>query len=226
MLPNHYILGTALYTLIALTVGCSSLTTQVETQNRVDMTAPASQDAAVTMLIGQLNDPEVGIRVNAADELGRMKERARRAIPALADALGDTHWGVRLSAAMALGDMGASDQKSVNALEKTLRDENLSVRSGAAWAIGRIGEPAKSAIPALEEALSDQSQSGPTRMNAAYALGQMGEAAQKSVPALNKALDDPDDQVQRFSAEALRKIGATEALEAVKAYQESSPPAR
>ena len=170
---------------------------------------PRSQNQTTQLLITRLKDANAGIRVNAAEELGR--SGAAEAVPALIDAMNDDYWGVRLSAAMALGDIGDASEPVVPTLAKALRDENPSVRSGAAWALGRIGEPAKAAVPALIEALHEDKAS--IRFNAAYALGRIGEIAKDAVPALIHALRDEDGQVRHFATEALKQIRTPEATE-------------
>jgi HEAT repeat protein len=171
---------------------------------------PQSQNQTIQLLITRLKNADAGVRVNAAEELGR--SGVAEAVPALSDAMNDDYWGVRLSAAMALGDIGNASEPAVPTLAKALRDETPSVRSGAAWALGRIGEPAKAAIPALIEALQEDEAS--IRFNAAYALGRIGEAAKDAVPALIQALRDEDGQVRHFATEALKQIGTSEATEA------------
>src|SRR5215470_4053499 len=153
-------------------------------------------------LIQQLRSQDAGIRVSAAEALGRMGAAAKEAVPALIAALKDQDDSVRNSAADALGRMGG---EAVPALIAALKDQDVIVCSYAAGALGRMGAAAKEAVPALIAALKDQD--GVVRSSAADALGQMGAAAKEAVPALIAALKDQDGVVRSSAADALGRMG-------------------
>ncbi len=84
----------------------------------------------------QLSDAEPARRLEAAAALGRLRRRARSAVPQLAAALKDANVLVRKMAALALGDIGAA--AGVAALTEALNDGEESVRRRAAVALREI----------------------------------------------------------------------------------------
>ncbi len=94
--------------------------------------------AAVPYLMMLLEDPLWIVRANAADELGKLKDK--RAIDSLIrhltdnDPLDDHH--VEIGAAIALGEIG--DPKAIPALKKLLNDPDSEVRNAAAEALRQL----------------------------------------------------------------------------------------
>jgi HEAT repeat protein len=117
------------------------------------------------------NDLKKGIglvRVNAAIELGKLRER--RAIPALIEALKDPNMALRNNAAFALGEIG--DCEAAPHLIELLRDPEERVRKSAIKALGMIC--AKDAVAPLVQLL-DIDNSRVIRKSAIRSLGQIGD---------------------------------------------------
>jgi HEAT repeat protein len=192
-------------------------------------------------LIRDLNDPDVRVRVSAAEELGRFGTAAKIALPAFMAALKDSDPEMRLWAVLSLNGIGTEAKVALPAFVGALSDSDAHVRSMAARALGSLGTPAvtvliaalndpdkevmseaagalahigpaaKEAVPALITAMK-----GPIAQSAAAALGRIGPAAKEAVPALILALKDTDREVRRAAATALGGIGPA-AKEAVPA---------
>jgi hypothetical protein len=93
----------------------------------------------VDTLIGQLKDPNIQIRLNAACRLGEAaaENPESKILNALIAALKDEFAGVRIWAAMGLG--GVCKQSAVPALVEALKDEDERVQKVAHEAIIGIG---------------------------------------------------------------------------------------
>jgi len=118
-----------------------------------------------------VNDLKKGIglvRVNAATELGRLRER--RAVPALIESLKDPNMALRSNAAFALGEIGASE--AAPRLIDLLRDPEERVRKSVVKALGMIR--AKEAVAPLIQVL-DADNSRVIRKSALRSLGQIGD---------------------------------------------------
>ncbi len=172
--------------------------------------------ASIPALLDALHVYDWEVRSEAADALGKIGDPA---IPALLDALHDANWTVRSGAARALGMIG--DPASIPALLDGLHDADSQVRSTVALALRAFADP--SAVPALMDALRDAAWW--VRRNAAEALGKIGDPS--AVPCLIERLADTEKpyssdsrRVCDAAAEALRKIGTPEALEAVRRWRE------
>jgi HEAT repeats len=81
---------------------------------------------AVPLLIGHLQDPDVG--VGAAATLGLLKMEPALVVPALGENLQNSNYSARCWAAMALRHFGGEARSAVPALLQTLRDTNFVVR--------------------------------------------------------------------------------------------------
>lgn len=185
-------------------------------------------DPSVTpALLQALNDPFDGVRLAAAQTLGRMKiqsavtpltekmkdpdPRMRRTVvyalknikdgasgPVRA-ALKDSDAGVRQQAALALGEWGDKDASS--SLKEALNDKDAKVKVSAALALGRLGDP--SGFP---QALAGAQSAEPeTRALAARALGETKNP--QAIPILEKLQNDSDAFVQREANNALLRLG-------------------
>jgi HEAT repeat protein len=118
----------------------------------------------VVKLIEQLKDRDETVRLKAAKELGKLKEKAKDAIPALMAATADSDEDVRLVAGKALaiikeasgkgapgkGDAAKGDAKIV-LLIKELQSKDAKVRIAAIAKLEELGEEAKPAGAALVE---------------------------------------------------------------------------
>ncbi len=113
----------------------------------------------VAKLITQLKDPDESVRLKAAKELGKLKEKAKDAIPALTAAATDSDEDVRLVAKKALSTIKEATTKSeavkidekLVPLIKDMRSKENKVRLAAIAKLEEIGSDAKAAGPALVE---------------------------------------------------------------------------
>jgi HEAT repeat protein len=109
--------------------------------------AAIATSEAEALLRAALVDPNLGVRMLAAEVLGKRGDR--RAVPALVAALGDGRREVRTKVAVALGQV--PDPQAVTALITALQDRTQAVRRAAATALGQQGDPR--AIAPLEALL-------------------------------------------------------------------------
>jgi HEAT repeat protein len=175
--------------------------------------------APVNQWVRQIRDGTVEQRVEAADELGRLRPiEITAAVPALARALGDEDERVAVVAAGSLGKAGHADGRredsraarhmAVTALLAALTDPRPGVRKAAAEAlgaglgIGSLGSQTTAAFTdAMATALRDQSED--VRWAAASSF--VGGATTSAPPeALMAALErDSSDRVRAAAARSL-----------------------
>jgi HEAT repeat protein len=131
-----------------------------------------------TALLAQfLNDPDQGLRLEAARALGKLGPAAVVAVPGLTAALQERNLKLRLAAATALGSIGAAAAPAIPALAAAMTGAHLVLARLAAQALSRIGRPA---VPTLVELL--QSPDPYIRREAAWALGEIGPAVANLAP--------------------------------------------
>ena len=188
-----------------------------------------------------LNDESSGVRSAAVLALGNLKYKS--AMPEVLERLRrDPVANVRADAAHAMGRIG--DSAVVTDLLDALKREKGRFREEAIWALGQIGDPV--AINSLREILHDVKENFDVRLVAgetliffkdeaslsdiadlaidqasrsysdrvALALGEMGEAA---VPMLLRWIDS--GRSGEKPAKALKRVGSTEALDAVRKWE-------
>ncbi len=153
-------------------------------------------------ILAELEDPDVGIRIEAVRKLSRLNGAV--VVDALAGVLrSDEDSRVRARAATALG--GFADERAVPALETAVGDETQSVRIQALRALGRVGGDRATRI--LGEVLlggSDVTQ----RVVAAWGLGRDGGEAARSM--LTAAAADPSSMVSSAASRALNNLPRSE----------------
>lgn len=181
--------------------------------------------AAVEPLLARLQEDDPDVRADAAEALGRMKDR--RALSPLRALLSDPDGEVRTNAAVALvriGDeqlfpevvkalrhadprvvVGAAvtlgrlgDRRVVPNLVEAFKTENVEVGAAVAWALGQCGD--RAALPWLITAV-DQ---GFAVANACEALGRIGDPLAQAT--LHAALANPSDEVRAYAARALGQL--------------------
>lgn len=179
------------------------------------------KSAALRALVGSLEeDADSEVRRAAAEGIGDLGERAKKAIPALLAALEGDEAEVRAASARALGAIGADTRAVTDALLALLEASETPVRAAAAEALGRLG--LESAVPALGRAAWQ----GPPQLAraAVTALGRLGPPAAAELPALvHHVLASPELATRAAAADALGRLGpaALDALPAlVWAFQE------
>lgn len=155
------------------------------------------QSMAPEAALRDLESADPGVRVRAADALGKLTgEEAARARQALRRRLDDDHPEVRYTVALALGEL--RDQEAVDALiEATEGDGHPLPRQAAVIALGLIGDARATA--ALARMLRDAPPD--VRFQAATSLVQVNP--EKAAGYLRKALKDPDPEVRAAAAAAM-----------------------
>lgn len=149
----------------------------------------------VSELIPRLSDQLPGVRSDAAEALGQLKDTS--ALPKIKALLADPEPGVRRSAAIALASMG--DESMAQEFVKALIDPSAKVVAGAAEALGLSGY--RAAVPYLLKAFRTEH----PRVAAAIAtaLGRLKE--RQAVPWLLAAMKNGLAPVE--AATALGEIG-------------------
>ena len=128
-----------------------------------------AKQTQLSRYLENLRDIDAAKRIDAAERLGRIKNR--EAVRPLIAALSDAEYKVRRNAARSLGILG--DPWAVEPLIAVLGDETSSVRRTAALALGEIRD--SHAVEALCRALRDKKRT--VRENATAALVQIGMSA-------------------------------------------------
>ncbi len=155
-------------------------------------------------LIAALQDPQMPVRADAADELRLFGKEARSAVPALKAALADPEAVVGIRAAAALGWIDPGNADAVTRLI-TLATAAQGPRREAIEALGDLGAAARKAVPALRGLLTDRDKR--VRAAAAESLGLIGPDAVSGVSDLLPLLDDKE--IGPLAADALGRIGPT-----------------
>lgn len=171
----------------------------------------AQAKTAVNLLIEKLGHEEESMRRGAAYSLGKIGASAVSAVPTLIELLEEESREIQKAVSWALGIIGP---EAVPLLSEGLQRNNPNVRAGCAYALGSIGPNAITALAELRERLQDEH--AQVRYNAAKAVGNLRAAkeTEAAVPQLISCLKDKDPDVRWAVAEALRKIGTDEAMEA------------
>ncbi|MEO8392556.1 MAG: HEAT repeat domain-containing protein [Chloroflexota bacterium] len=153
-------------------------------------------EQVVNVLIDLLQDPDVRPRVNAAQSLGEIGDKA--AILPLLHAVDDRSDLVGRAAIRALGDI--KDPSVVDLLVNRLSvEENRLRKQSILYALGELGNP-QAARPLLDLFLQPQ-ESEKMRDSAALALTFLGDEGRK---ALRTALTEGDAFAQQFAKAYLR----------------------
>ncbi len=174
-------------------------------KDAVIMLRGANSEHAVEALTLMLQDSNAEIRAEAAKALWL---GGTKPLQALINSLEDGERLVRKQAAEALGWI--SDRRILKPLINHLHDKDADVRKAVVWALGRSGnaEATHALLPMLEDIDRD------VREQAARALGEIGNA--EAVGALITSLKKYPE-ISGYIMWALREIGTSEALAAVKA---------
>ncbi len=168
---------------------------------------PGPQD--LTKLIQALKSKDFGTRMDAAERLAKMGDRAAKAIPALIEMLSDTEkfyfdgivdgkmtGGSRSGGDAASDALAAIGKPSIGPLVAALEaHKNALIRWGAAVTLGKINDPAS--VDPLIKALSDKDKS--VKGAAVWALGRLKD--RRAVAPLKALLDKETDSYIRQAAE-------------------------
>ncbi len=184
--------------------------TQSTAQN-VSSGSETIADSELGNLINALNDSDAGVRLKAAEALGKLADA--RAVDSLIEILRyDADRDVRLKAAWALGQI--DDPRAIDPLSyASVKDADSYVRGEAYDALQKVtvgGNTVDSrSVDPIIGALKDEDQS--VRYRAAEALGQIKNAT--AVDALIEALNDADRDVRLEAAWALGQIDDPRAID-------------
>jgi HEAT repeat protein len=155
-----------------------------------------------------LKHPNVQVRYNGVELLGRLGKTARFAVPELKTLLkDDPSIAVRLKAAESLWKIEQTDPALLMPvlLEATAHKEDV-VRSAGLEVITQLGEKAKAALPAVKKGLQDKAFT--VRYQAVLATGAMASIAKPAVPELlNVIREDEVGLLEAQATVALGKIG-------------------
>jgi HEAT repeat protein len=150
------------------------------------------------------------VRKASARALGEMKQRAIKAVDALALALKDADPATRTEAAFALRQIGKDADMARADLQAALQNDKLGrlARVHCAFALGHIGLP--ESTPALKAVLAEGKNDTELRCACAEALGELGKDAAEAVPALAATLSakESDVSLRRAAVEALDSMGS------------------
>jgi HEAT repeat protein len=177
---------------------------------------------ALPALITALTDPDINVRIVAAEALGKLGSAAAPAASQLLLVLKDMQTGregVRQQAAFALGKIGMATPNIISALCEARNDPHRDPRRFAVRALGDLGPDAESAAIEVANALDDDEAN--VREDAAEALGKICRRATQIVPNLVRKLEDENCPVRYKAAEALGRFGA-DAIEAIPELEKQS----
>jgi HEAT repeat protein len=153
--------------------------------------APTALSNQKAILTQALSDPDVHVRVMAAETLLRTSESSDKAIPALMEALENSEVLARRWSARAMGETNAkTTDRILPKLHECQQDNDVEVRVNAAESIWLIERKSDTAVPALVEVVKNTNNPKRARERAAYALGRIGPSASAAVPSLLHARAD------------------------------------
>jgi HEAT repeat protein len=115
----------------------------------------AGADAVVPYLIRMLDDPDLDLRLIAAQSLERYGPAAKTAVPALAKTTRKGDPEIRRAAIRALIGVGTDAKDAIPDIAAALGNSDVRVRRTAAEALARFGPLAQNAKAALRKSLDD-----------------------------------------------------------------------
>ena len=165
-------------------------------------------------LIDMLDDPEVDVRVLAADALIWLSPKPPEAIRPLIDALADKCEEVRWNAAYALGEIGTQSDSSltddeeaaVRALCRAAADQSKGVRTAVMCALGQFNNKCPASLPALLEGLKDENCS--VQLAAAWALLDIDSRHDsQAIPVILQGLSAKDENARETAMFLVQQFG-------------------
>jgi HEAT repeat protein len=154
------------------------------------------KSAKLYQLQNALMDQSARVRIQAADELGKLGVLARQAVPTITQLLEDQNETVRAAAASALGNIGAATDKVISKLLRVMRRGDFYDSRHAANALAKLGYVA---VPALLE----------TRKYSGYGVAAHAEDALAAIddPAAVPVLIEEARKGSMSAVEGLARIG-------------------
>jgi HEAT repeat protein len=169
---------------------------------------PAPNPAAGALLQLLAKEKDAVIRQTAIDSLvNAVTEQDKGGAPELRRLLKDKDPEIARGAALALGNIGGAEAgPAVPILQDALNKGDEGTRIQASAALANVGPGAVATVPDLVRAFGDKEPK--VRRNVALALRNIGPEASSAIPALARRLrrDEPDEEVRRYSAEALGQM--------------------
>lgn len=165
------------------------------------LAAGYTEDVAwVKPLSRLIADPQIDVRHNAVEALGRMKE-ADAVVPILGSVLRrEKDVAIRLAALRALAHFPG--EEAAKGLVRGLADDRYMVRALAATLLGRRGKDEADAVKMLSRAANDPDYG--VRENAVVALARIG--TEEALPGIVADLSDPDRGVRIHAMRALTRF--------------------
>jgi HEAT repeat protein len=160
---------------------------------------------AIPVLIENLRDDTMHVRMTSADALGRIASELSeetRVIQPLMVAMEDPEPFVRRSACWSLKELGLRAEAALPAFKKGANDNSLDIRKCSMDAIADLSQSTLDLAPFVNALKHDQAD---VRSTAAAALAKAGPAARRAIPALAPLLNDPDEYVREAAVDALGK---------------------
>ncbi|MEX1042010.1 MAG: HEAT repeat domain-containing protein [Pirellulaceae bacterium] len=151
--------------------------------------------------ITQLMSPEVPLRIEAAEYLGKHPEMVSSAIIPLCRAVVDEEEQVGQWATSALEDCGRPPVEERDALVELLTDRQDDVVYWAATLLGRLENDAQPVVPQLAQLATDH-ESANVRQRALWALGKIGDRSEL----VRTAIEDPIHQRNPRSARVAEQV--------------------
>jgi HEAT repeat protein len=180
---------------------------------------------AIPLLIENLQDESMNIRMNSADALGAIAEEIpeeTRVVQPLAAAMSDPDEYVRRSACWSLKMLGFRAEAALPAFRIGANDSSIAIRKCSMDAIAELSKSVVDLTPMFNALENDNAD---VRRTAAEALGKAGPEARRAIPALARLLTDSDEYVREAVVDTLGRC-CTETGETVpllnKALQDPS----
>ncbi len=158
----------------------------------------------VVVLAQQLQDTQLEVRIQAAQQLSRSGEEASFAAVALVEACGDAEPVSRWAVA-ALESLGPPPPDAVAPLCRLASDANELVGYWAVTLLGRLESAAVAAVEPLASVLATASHPA-VRQRAAWALGKIGRRTPVVLAALERASGAADPRLARLAAQAIGQL--------------------
>ncbi len=160
-------------------------------------------------LVKALADASVEVRLEAVSGLAEMGPKAADAIDALGIVLADESPEVRAKAAQAVGKLGKAGLPAYASLLVAIDDADASVQAAVCAAIEALPLSPKARAEAATRAARGKAPG--VKAWGLRQLASLGAEAKDAEPLLLEALADGDATVRRRAAEALSRIGASDA---------------
>ena len=175
-------------------------------KNVADKLSALCPDASgdVLPLVEALDTADTNKLKRSLHRLGRMKEQAQAALPAIRVLAAHDDPYVRVHSALAMWKIERTADDVVPILDAALSDENTGVRSFAAAILSQLGTEGRPAIPSLKQALQDED--GQVRLHAAEALAHFSDARAMATDTLIECLSDENSHVRWLAIYALADL--------------------